>query len=106
MFDEMRNNPFVKKALEAGEQRVGRVVSQLLGNERVMTGLQSLVSSAYSARESFERGVRRTLQAVNLPTSEDVEELKRRLADLESTLDDISARLDRAGNGSSKPADG
>ncbi len=95
MFDSMRNHPLVRKALAAGEERFGRAVSQLLSSERVVNGLQSLVSSAFQARETFERGVRRTLAAVNLPTSDDVEDLKRRLVELESILDDLAAQVER-----------
>ncbi len=54
-------------------------------------------SAAGSARETFERGVRSVLQAANLPTSDDVEELKRRLGELESMLDELGRRMGRRG---------
>jgi hypothetical protein len=69
MLEEMLSNPLVKLAL----------------------------SAASSARETIERGVRSALQAANLPTSGDVEELKRRLGELETMLDDLSRRLGRTG---------
>ncbi len=49
------------------------------------------------ARETLERGVRSVLQAANLPTSDDVEELKRRLGELEAMLDDLGRRMGRRG---------
>ncbi len=62
------------------------------------------------ARETLERGVRSVLQAANLPTSDDVEELKRRLGELEAMLDDLGRRMGRgggpgegAGRGGTKP---
>jgi polyhydroxyalkanoate synthesis regulator phasin len=71
MLDEMLSNPLVKLAL----------------------------SAASSARERLERGVRSALQAANLPTSDDVEELKRRLGELETMLDDLGERLGHGGAG-------
>ncbi len=69
MLEEMLSNPLVKLAL----------------------------SAAGSARETIERGVRSALQAANLPTSDDVEELKRRVGELEAMLDDLGRRLGRGG---------
>jgi hypothetical protein len=97
MFDELLKNPLVKKALSAGEERVGKLVAAVLSNERVMAGVQSAVSSAMNARAAVEKGVKTAMQAVNLPTTEDVAELKKRLAELESIIDGLAARLERTG---------
>ena len=78
MLEEMLSNPLVKLAL----------------------------SAATSARETFERGLRSALQAANLPTSEDVEELKRRLGELETMLDDLGRRLGRTGERGGGPRHG
>jgi len=78
MLEEMLSNPLVKLAL----------------------------SAATSARETIERGVRSALQAVNLPTSDDVEELKRRLGELERMLDDLGQRLGRTGEHGGGPRRG
>ncbi len=86
MLDAFFRNPMLQRAIAEGERR-----------------LQSLVSSAQGARDTLERGVRRTLHAAKLPSSEDVEELKRRLAELESLLDDLAARLDRRGEAPPPP---
>jgi hypothetical protein len=83
MIDELLKNPLVKRALAVGEERMGKMVTQLLSNERVMHGVQTVVASALNAKSSLDRGVRTAMQAVNLPTTEDVEELRRKLAELE-----------------------
>ena len=103
MFEELLKNPLVKKALSAGEERVGKAVAAVLSNERVMAGVQSAVSSAMSARAVVERGVRSAMQAVNLPTTDDVAELKRRLAELESIIDGLAERIEK---GAGAPAGG
>jgi hypothetical protein len=96
MMDDLLKNPMVKKALEAGEERMGRLVTQLLSNERVMQGVQTVVASALNAKTTFDRGVKTAMQAVNLPTTEDVEELRRKLAELEVLLDGLAARVGQA----------
>lgn len=95
MFEELKKNPLLQKALAAGEERVGKTVAALLSNEKVMAGVQKAVSSAFEARAAVERGVKTAMQAVNLPTTDDVAELKKRLAELESIIDGLAARLDK-----------
>ena len=93
LIDDFLRNPALKRALAAGEERVGRVVTQLLSSERVMHGVQTFVSSAVNAKSTFDRGVRAAMQAVSLPTTDDVKELRDRLAELEAMLDRVAARV-------------
>ena len=93
MIDDFLKNPAVKRALAAGEERVGKLVTQLLSNERVMHGVQSVVASALNAKSTLDRGVKTAMQAVNLPTTDDVEELRRKLSELEILLDGLAARV-------------
>ncbi|HVI76268.1 MAG TPA: hypothetical protein VM683_14885 [Anaeromyxobacteraceae bacterium] len=95
ILDDLLRNPAVKRAMSAGEERVGRLVTQLLASERVMHGVQSVLSSAMTAKSTFDRGVRTALGAVSLPTTEEVEELRRKLAELEAMLDGIAAKVER-----------
>ncbi len=94
MIEELLKSPAMKKALAMGEERMGRLVTQLLSNERVMHGVQTVVSSALQAQSTFDRGVRSAMQAVNLPSTDDVDELRRKLAELESVVDGIASRVD------------
>lgn len=112
MFDELLKNPAVKRALAAGEERAGKVVTAVLSNEKVMAGVQQALTSALGAKATLERGLKSAMQAVNLPTTDDVAELKRRLAELESIIDGLAARLDAegkaegAGTGGPPPGEG
>ncbi len=99
LFDDVLKNPLVKKALEAGEEQVGKVVGKLLATDGLGGGLQSLVTTARQARETLERGVSQALHAANLPSRDDVAGLKRRLAELESMLDGLSEKVGRGGRG-------
>ncbi len=101
MIEGILRSPAVRKALAMGEERMGRLVTQILSNEKVMHGVQTVVSSALQAKSTFDKGVKTAMGAVNLPSTEDVEELRRKLSELESVVDDLGQKLDRQGkNGS------
>jgi hypothetical protein len=101
MIEGILRSPAVKKALALGEERMGRLVTQLLSNEKVMHGVQTVVSSALTAKSTLDKGVKTAMSAVNLPSTEDVEELRRKLSELESVVDGLNAKLERqAKNGS------
>ncbi|HEX8907961.1 MAG TPA: hypothetical protein VF805_02090 [Anaeromyxobacteraceae bacterium] len=95
ILDDLLRNPAVKRAMAAGEERVGKLVTQLLASERVMHGVQTVFASALTAKSTFDRGVRTALGAVSLPTTEEVEELRRKLVELEALIDGIAAKVDR-----------
>ncbi len=97
LFDDVLKNPLVKKAIEAGEEQVGKVVGKLLATDGLTGGLQSLASTARQARETLERGVSQALHAANLPSRDDVAALKRRLEELEAMLDGLSDKVGRGG---------
>src|SRR5512138_2598542 len=106
-FDELLENPMLKKALQAGEERVGKVMGKLLASEGLTTGLQSLVSSALQAKGTFEKGVSQALHAAKLPSKDDVAALKRRLEELEEMIDGLADRVaDAKGAGGGKKSGG
>jgi len=92
ILDDVLRNPALRRVLSAGEEQMGKVVGKLLSSERVTTGLQGLVNTALQARETLGRGVQQALHAANLPSREDVDALKRKLAELEEMIDGLSAR--------------
>ncbi len=76
-----------------------RAVSKLLANERVSAGLQNLASSAIQAKAAVGRGVKRALHAANLPSSEDVEALRKKIDDLEALVDGLAEKIARGPRG-------
>ena len=95
MLDDLLRSPVVKRALAVGEERMGKLVTQLLSSERLMQGVQTVVASALNAKSTIDRGVKTAMQAVNLPTTDDVDELRRKLSELETMIDGLAEKVAR-----------
>jgi hypothetical protein len=89
----LKNNPVVKKLVETGEERVGKLAQALLSNERFVVAVQSLVQRSLSAKGILDKSLRSALAAMNLPSSEDVESLRRKVADVEAMLTRIESKV-------------
>jgi len=96
MLRSLLNHPIVKQARAAGEAQFGKAVAQLLSADRGSSALRTMLAAAGEARERLDRGVRAALDAAQVPSSQDVEDLKRRLAEMEELIDGLAARLARA----------
>src|SRR5512133_3993863 len=94
-FDAILGNPLLRKALQTGEEQVGKVVGKLLSNEGVATGVQTLISGAVQARATIERGVSQALHAANLPSRDDVDALRRKLDELAEMIDGLADKVAR-----------
>jgi hypothetical protein len=92
MLRSFLDHPLLRQARAAGERQVGRVLSP----EKAGVVLQTVLAAAGEARERIDRLARAALDAAQVPSSRDLEELKRRLAEMEELLDGLSARLARA----------
>ena len=68
----------------------------MLSPETAGAALQTLLAAAGEARERIDRVRRAALDAAQVPSSRDLDELKRRLVEMEELLDGLSARLARA----------
>ena len=61
----LKNNPVVKKLVETGEVRIGKLAQQLLSNEKFVGAVQSIVSQVtlagqgHPGQEPAERRSRR-----------------------------------------------
>lgn len=96
ILDDVLKNPALRRVLSAGEEQMGKVFGKLLSNERVTSGLHGLLHSALQARATFDRGVQQALKAANLPSREDMAQLRRKLDELESMIDGLSERVGHA----------
>ena len=100
-FDDVLKNPLLRRALQAGEEQVGRMVGKVLANDGVATGFQTLLSGAVQARATLERGVSQALHAANLPSRDDVDALRKKLEELEAMIDGLAEKVNRERGGKS-----
>lgn len=90
----LKNNPVMKKLVETGEERVGKLAQQLLSNEKFVAAVQGLVSRSLAAKGTLDSALRSALSAMNLPSSADVESLRAKVDDLERLLSSVESKLD------------
>lgn len=90
----LKNNPVMKKLVETGEERVGKLAQQLLSNEKFVAAVQGLVSRSLAAKGTLDSALRSTLSAMNLPSTADVESLRAKVDDLERLLSSVESKVD------------
>ena len=90
----LRDNPVMKKLVETGEERVGKLAQQLLSNEKFVTAVQSIVSRSLAAKGTLDKSLRSALSAMNLPSTADLEGLRGKVDELERLLSSIETKLD------------
>jgi hypothetical protein len=90
----LKNNPMVKRLVQTGEERVGKLASTLLSNESFVGAVQSLVSKSLAAKGTLDKSLRSALAAMNLPSSADVEALRAKVEDLDQLLSSVEKKVD------------
>jgi len=86
----------MKRLVQSGEERVGRIAQQLLSNEKFLAALQTLVSRSLAAKGTLDKSLRAALAAMNLPSTADLEALSRKVDDVEQLLSSVEAKVDAA----------
>jgi polyhydroxyalkanoate synthesis regulator phasin len=90
----LKDNPVVKKLVETGEERLGKIAQQLLSNEKFVAMVQGLVSRSLAAKGTLDAALRTALSAMNLPSTADVELLRSKVDDLEKLLASVESKVD------------
>jgi len=78
--------------LSLGEERMGELVSQLLKNESFVDAMQRAITSSLAAKKSVDRGLSGLYGALNVPTLDDVAELRAKLNEVEEAMGLIEER--------------
>lgn len=91
----LKDNPVMKKLVATGEERVGKLVQQLMSNEKFVAGIQSMISRALSAKGTVDKSIRTALSAMNLPSTGDLETLREKIDELEKLLGSLEGKVDR-----------
>jgi hypothetical protein len=90
----LKDNPVMKKLVETGEERIGKLAQQLLSNEKFVAMVQSLVSRSLAAKGTLDTALRTALSAMNLPSTADLELLRSKVDDLEKLLASVEGKID------------
>jgi glycine cleavage system regulatory protein len=75
--------------------QMNRLITQLLSNETFLATMQSLVSRTLAAKGSLDKSLRGALATMNLPSTGDVESLRKKLDDLDRTITELDAKFTR-----------
>jgi predicted nucleic acid-binding Zn-ribbon protein len=86
--DEKR---LVDRLSRQGEEALGRLAEELVGNPMVSRA----ISSAFEAREKAVQAQEAAMGALNIPSAADIERLTRRLRSVSQRLEGIEDALDR-----------
>lgn len=90
----LKNNPMMKRLVETGEERMGRLVQQLLSNEKFVATVQTIVSRSLAAKGTLDKSIRGALSAMNLPSTADLENVRTKVDDLERMISSLEAKID------------
>lgn len=100
----IRSNPLVQKMLELGEAQLDRLTTQILGNEKFVSAVQSIVSRSLSAKGTLDKSIRTVLATMSLPSVQDIDDLRGRLEELDRSVGELAAKLDKVEKAMAKPA--
>ncbi|HYH95761.1 hypothetical protein [Hyalangium sp.] len=90
----LKNNPVMKKLVETGEERIGKIAQQLLSNEKFVATVQGIVARSLAAKGTLDTALRTALSAMNLPSTADLEILRSKVEDLEKLLTSVESKVD------------
>lgn len=88
------DNPMFKKMMASGEEQLGRIAKELIGNEKFVQTLQGAVTTAIEAKGLLDRQVANTLAQLHVPTTQDMQKLNERLDELERIFEGLAQKVD------------
>ena len=91
----LKENPVMKRLIATGEERIGKLVQQLMSNEKFVLGIQTIMSRALSAKGTMDKSLRTALSAMNLPSTGDLELVREKIDDLEKVLSQLEVKIDQ-----------
>src|SRR3954469_14797873 len=91
MDDPEREDGFVDRLSRQGEEALGRIAEELIGNPVV----NSALTHAFDAREKAVLAQEAAMGALNIPSAADIERVTRRLRSISQRLEGIEDAVDR-----------
>lgn len=93
----IRSRPWAQRVIEAGEAQLDRIVQRILKNERFVAAVQGIVARSVSAKDNLDKSLQSALATMNLPSTADIEELRRRLDELDRSLVELHGVVAKLG---------
>src|SRR3954467_13084259 len=91
MDEPDHGDSFVDRLSRQGEEALGRIAEELIGNPVV----NSALTRAFDAREKAVQAQEAAMGALNIPSAADIERITRRLRSVSQRLEGIEDALDR-----------
>jgi HEPN domain-containing protein len=91
MNEPEREDSFVDRLSRQGEEALGRIAEELIGNPVV----NSALTRAFDAREKAVQAQEAAMGALNIPSAADIERITRRLRSVSQRLEGIEDAIDR-----------
>jgi HEPN domain-containing protein len=91
MDEPEREDRFVDRLSRQGEEALGRIAEELIGNPVV----NSALTRAFEAREKAVQAQEAAMGALNIPSAADIERITRRLRSVSQRLEGIEDAIDR-----------
>jgi predicted nucleic acid-binding Zn-ribbon protein len=91
MDEPEQSNSFVDRLSRQGEEALGRIAEELIGNPVVNGAL----THAFEAREKAVQAQEAAMGALNIPSAADIERVTRRLRSVSQRLEGIEDAIDR-----------
>jgi chromosome segregation ATPase len=91
MDEPERGDSFVDRLSRQGEEALGRIAEELIGNPVVNNAL----TRAFEAREKAVQAQEAAMGALNIPSAADIERVTRRLRSISQRLEGIEDAIDR-----------
>ena len=91
MDDPEHDQSFVDRLSRQGEEALGRIAEELIGNPMVNGAL----TRAFEAREKAVQAQEAAMGALNIPSAADIERITRRLRSVSQRLEGIEDAIDR-----------
>jgi polyhydroxyalkanoate synthesis regulator phasin len=88
------SSELLKRMLSSGEEQIGKLASALMGNEKFVSAMQGAVARTLEAKGLLDRQTVSALNAMHVPTRQDMTKLNDRLDELERIFEELSRKVD------------
>jgi polyhydroxyalkanoate synthesis regulator phasin len=86
---------FLQRFLSLGEERMNKILEELMSNPRFAEALGKAVQTALETKGRVDRNIQTVLSLLNLPSKSDYRKLATKIEALQGSLVNLNLKLDR-----------